>query len=219
VQRARHQFLAGAGLTQNADPRLACGYALRLRHHLAHGLAGPHDVLLADALAQLAILQLQALELERVFHGEQQLVGGERLLQEIDRPKPRGAHRHLDVRLAGHHHHRRAQAKRVVVLEEREPVFTGHHHVGEDEVEALRLDELERADGAVTHYRFVAGETEGARQRGQRVGVVVDDQQPRLLRRRLGLARHWLLAPLQCVASRSAVQCETWNHGPARSPP
>ena len=38
-------------------------------------------------------------------------------------------------------------------------------------------DQLERARGVVAHRGLVAGQPEGARQRGQRVGFVVDDQQ------------------------------------------
>jgi hypothetical protein len=60
MERARYQFLASAGLAQNANARFARGHTLHLRHHFAHGLTGPYDVLLADTLTQLAILLLQA---------------------------------------------------------------------------------------------------------------------------------------------------------------
>ena len=39
------------------------------------------------------------------------------------------------------------------------------------------FDQLERARGVVADGGLVAGQAEGARQRGQRVGVVVDNQQ------------------------------------------
>ena len=61
VQGARDQFLAGAGLAQDADARFAGGHAVHLRHHAAHGLAGADDLVLAHALPQLAVLLLQPL--------------------------------------------------------------------------------------------------------------------------------------------------------------
>ena len=39
---------------QNADARFAGGYALHLRHHAAHRLAGPHDFVLAQPRAAVA---------------------------------------------------------------------------------------------------------------------------------------------------------------------
>src|SRR6185295_7871204 len=55
----RDQLLAGAGLAEDADARLAGGDAIDLRHHAAHRLALPHDIVAADAPAELAILFFQ----------------------------------------------------------------------------------------------------------------------------------------------------------------
>ena len=46
------------------------------------------------------------------------------------------------------------------------------HHV-----EGLRFDQFEGARGVIADGGFVPGQAEGARQRGQRVGVVVNDQE------------------------------------------
>src|ERR1039458_10726172 len=67
MQRARHQFFSRAGLTENADARSAGGYAFPLRHHAAHGLAFPNDFMFAEAAFQVAILALEAAELQRVL--------------------------------------------------------------------------------------------------------------------------------------------------------
>ena len=48
---------------------------------------------------KLPVLALQSLQLERIVDGEQQFVGGDRLLQEIERAQPRRPHRHFNVRL------------------------------------------------------------------------------------------------------------------------
>ena len=63
MQGARHQFLAGAGFAIDADAGFAGGDALDLRHDAAHGFAGPHQGVLADARAQVAVLDFEAREL------------------------------------------------------------------------------------------------------------------------------------------------------------
>ena len=85
----------------------------------------------ADALAQVAILVFQALELEDVVHGEQQLVGGERLFQEIERAEAGGADRHLDIGLPGDHHDGKRDAEGAQVFEQGQAVLARHDDVAE----------------------------------------------------------------------------------------
>ena len=54
MQSPRHQFLACAGFTIDADARFAGRHALDLRHHAAHGFAGEDQSMLAHARAQIA---------------------------------------------------------------------------------------------------------------------------------------------------------------------
>ena len=63
------------------------------------------------------------------------------------------------------------------VFEQREPVLAGHHDVGEHHVEGLRFDQFQRARGVIADRGFVPGQAEGPRQRGQRVGIVIDNQE------------------------------------------
>ena len=177
VQGARDQLFAGAGLAEDADARFAGRHAVHLRHHAPHALAGVHDFVFADALAQVAILVFQALELEDVVHGEQQLVGGERLLQEIERAEAGGADRHFDIGLPADHHDGKRDAEGTQVFEQGEAVLARHDDVAEHHVEGLRFGQFEGARGVIADGGFVPGEAEGARQRGQRVGVVVNDQE------------------------------------------
>ena len=177
VQRARDQFLARAGLAQDAHAGFAGRHALHLRHHAPHRVAGPNDVVLAHALAQLPVLLFQARQLRDVRQRQQQLIGRERLLEKIRRAQPGGANGHRDVRLPGHHHHGRRDARRAQLFEQRQPVFHRHHHVGKDQVEMPRPGQFESARGVVAHGGFVPGQAERPRQRSQRVHVVVHDQQ------------------------------------------
>src|SRR5208282_178609 len=100
MQRPRHQFFSRAGLAENADASFAGGYTFHLCHHAAHGLAFPYNLVFAEAALEVAILALEAAELERVLHGEQQFLGGGRFIKKDERAEARGAHGHLDVLLA-----------------------------------------------------------------------------------------------------------------------
>src|SRR5271166_4289681 len=52
---ARDQFLSGSSLAQDAHARFAGRDTLQLRHHAAHGVAFPYDLVFTQPLAQLAI--------------------------------------------------------------------------------------------------------------------------------------------------------------------
>ena len=52
VNRARDELLAGAGLAEDADARLARRDAIDLRHHAAHRVTRPHDLVAADPTMQ-----------------------------------------------------------------------------------------------------------------------------------------------------------------------
>ena len=65
--------------------RVSLGHAFHLRHHAARRLAFPDDFVFAEAALQVAILTFEAAELQRVLHGEQQFLGGDRLFQSTRR--------------------------------------------------------------------------------------------------------------------------------------
>ena len=179
MQRSRDQFFAGAALAQDANPGLSRSHALNLRQHALHRFTGEHHLVLAQLLPQLAVLFFQALEPQRVFDGEEELVGRDRFFQKINRTQPGGAHRHGDVGLARHHHHRSIHAQRPELFKEGQPVFAGHDHVRKDQVKLLFLpaQHLEGAHGAVADGSLVARKAEGAGERGQGVGIIIDDEQ------------------------------------------
>ncbi len=177
MQRARDQLLAGSGFAQNRHASFARRHALHLRHDALHHRRFPDQFLLACALAQALVLVFQTRQLHRVLDGDQQLFGGERLLQKIHRAQTRGPHRHLDAGLPGDHHHRRRHARRLQFGQQREPVLARHHDVRENHVEALRLREFQRAVGLIAHHRLMPGQAKSPRQRCQRIRVVVHQQQ------------------------------------------
>ena len=69
------------------------------------------------------------------------------------------------------------QAGCLEFFEEFHAGFAGHDHVGKDEVEAFGAEQFSGADGVVADGGFVAGETEGAGERSESIGVVVDEEE------------------------------------------
>ena len=164
MQSARNQFFARASFSQNANSRLARRHALDLGHDFAHDLRSPNDFVLAQALPKLPVFRFQTPQFEHILHCEQKLFRGDRFFQKVERPKPRGANRHFNVRLARHHDHRNRDALRPEVFEKRKPIFAGHDHVGEDQIKVLRLGKFECLERVVANRRFVARQAECARQ-------------------------------------------------------
>src|SRR5213079_1385492 len=74
VDRARDELLARAGLAKAAHTRLGRRDAVHLRHDALHRLARPHQLVAADAAAQLPVLLLEPREPQRVLDRQQQLV-------------------------------------------------------------------------------------------------------------------------------------------------
>ncbi len=176
MQSARDQFLSGAGFTENADARFARRHALYLRHDAAHGLALPDDLMFAEAARQVAILTLEAAELECVFHGKQKFFGRDWLFQEVEGTEASRPHSHFNVCLARHHDDWSRHALRFEFFEKRQAVFAGHHNVGEYQVERLRLGQVQSLICVVADGGFMPFQTKCSRQRSQGVGLVVDDQ-------------------------------------------
>ena len=163
MQRARDELFSRAGFTENADAGFARGYALHLRHHAAHGLAFPDDFVFAETVCEVAIFAFEPAEFQRILDGEQQFFSGDRFFQKIERAEPRGANRHLDVRLTRHHDDRSSHALRFELFEQREAVFAGHHHVGENQIEGLRLGQIQSLVCVVAHGSFVTFQTKRPR--------------------------------------------------------
>src|ERR1019366_6370479 len=67
VNRSRHEFLPGARLSEDANPRLARGDAFQLRHYTPHRFTLPHDLVLSESLEELPVPGFQALQLQRIL--------------------------------------------------------------------------------------------------------------------------------------------------------
>ena len=133
----------------------------------------------AQRASQFTVFLLKTGEPRSVLKRKQKLVCGDGFLEEVERAQFGGADGHVNVRLAGHHYHRRGYTKGFDLFKESDPIFDRHHHVRENQIETLILNQLQRAVWLVTYRGLMPGESKGTRKRSQSVRLVVDDEQAR----------------------------------------
>ena len=183
VDRARDQFLPGAGLAGNEHRALGCGNELRTADDLFHRPAAADDAVVVELLVtfaeQVAVLGSQPLMVERPADDDEELVDLERLLQVVESAELHRLDGAFDRRVRGHHQHLAAIAfgRRVDVLANQlEPGELRHHVVDDEEIERalgeqpLRLARARRVDDAV------AGVAQRAAERFQNFFLVVDEE-------------------------------------------
>ena len=164
MKRTRHEFFAGARLSQNADASFTGGDFLHLCHHATHGVALPDDFVLAEAVLKIAILAFQSSKLQGILDRQQELFRGDWLFEKIECAQSCGSYGHVDVRLPRHHYDRCGYGVRLQFFEQRKAIFSGHDDVREDQIEGLRLGQFQRADGVIANGGLVSFETECSRQ-------------------------------------------------------
>ena len=140
VNGAGHQLLAGAAFALDHDGGIDPGHGFDLFAHLAHGLALPHQLgdgvgLLAELLAQDAVLALQPVLFERVARHHGKIVGIEGLGDVIERAVFERPDRGLDRGVTGHHDDAGVELLALDLLEQLDAVHARHADVGDRQVE------------------------------------------------------------------------------------
>src|SRR5207302_471682 len=177
VNRARDEFFSRSGFAENADARFAGGHALDLRQQLFHGGTGADQFVLAKTPAQFAVFVFEPRQAQSVFHGDEQLVGGERLFQKIERPEFRGFHRHFDIRLPRDEHDGRFHSGLLQIVEQLHAAFAGHDHVRKNQIESVGAKKFDGTVGIIANRGFVPSQPEGARERRQRIRIIVNHKE------------------------------------------
>ena len=131
----------------------------------------------AQALAQLAVFVFEARQAQSILDGHEQLVGGERLFQKIERAKTGGFHGHFDVGLAGYENYGRLYTGFFQILEQLHAGFAGHDHIGKNQIEIFVAKKLDSTVCVIANGGLVAGEAKRARKRGQSVRIVVNKEE------------------------------------------
>ena len=128
---------------------------------------GPDHFVLAEAAAQIAIFVLEMAQPQDIFDGDEKFFRRERLFQKIHGAEPRGPHRRFHAGLPRNHHHRRRHSGRLQILEQRNSILAGHHHVRKNHVEMFRANRVrERERRCRTPWlRIPRAETRGKAKR------------------------------------------------------
>ena len=180
VQRARHHFLAGAGLAaqQHADVggRDAADGLVDLLHRRvpAHQRAELPDLL--EAGAERGHLLGEAARGEGPLRQQQRLVEIEGLGQVVVGAVLHGGNRRLHRAVGGHDHDLRVRPAGAHLLEQRQAVDAGHADIEEDQVERPALDLPEGRGAVLDRGDLVARAAEALLEDPAQAVLVVGDQ-------------------------------------------
>ena len=126
MQRARGEFLAGAGGADDHDAAVGLGGAVDGLAQLVHaGRAAGQHAGGRRKLLQLLDLALQPRGFQRAVGHQDQPVGLERLFDEVIGAALDGGDRGFDVAMAGDHHHRQVGIVLLDLLEQLQAVELG----------------------------------------------------------------------------------------------
>ena len=147
VQRARKQFLAGAALAFEQHRRVGAGRALDLLRHVPHHGGFADDRRRAATLGELLLEQRvfrdQPPLRERPLDHQQQMVGIDRLGQEVERALLHRRDRILDAAERGHDNHRQFRIDVFRGLQDAEAVADREPKIGQDDRRCALLESLD----------------------------------------------------------------------------
>ena len=154
VDQSRHQLLARAVIAENQDAAVGRRGQCHLLPQMRHGgaIADHRVVLLAiDLGAQHAVFGLEVALSQRVADHQHRLLQRQRLLDEVEGAHLDGAHRRLDVAVAGNDHHLRIDLPLAQALEGGQAIEARQPDVEHDDVVGIAVGPLQalfaRADG------------------------------------------------------------------------
>ena len=181
VQRARHEFLAGARLARDEHRHAGAREAADRAEHLLHRRRVAEH--LGDA-PRLDGRGRGAVALHgRAPHEFDGLVDVEGLRQVLEGAALVGRDRALEVGMRRHHDHRQARPLAADFLEQVEPAAPGHADVGDQHVRLLARERREHGVGILEGRGLHAALLERALQHPADRGVVVDEPDVKCFRR------------------------------------
>src|SRR5260370_23797930 len=152
MQRASHEFLAGAALAIDQDPavgRSGDGDLLPQRFH-GHAFAD-HLIALVQFAAQQNVFIFQAVLLDSIANQNNNLFKGQGLFDEVESAQFRGAHRGLDGAMPGNHDHFGRVGNGLDAAQRFQAVHARQPDIEKDDFKIAAADAFEgllgRADG------------------------------------------------------------------------
>ncbi len=180
VDGAGDELLAGSALARDQHAGGAPGGAPDLLDQALHRAALADEIARAPGRApQVAGLGLGPRQAQSGVDRDEERVGVEGLLEEIERTDAHGAHGGVDVGVAAHHDDGRVVLARAQPLEELDAVAVGQHHVEEAEVVGALLQLFLGDLDAAGDVDRVPLERQGLLQRREDRRLVVHDEEVR----------------------------------------
>ena len=199
----RQELLADARLAVDQHGGVEVDDGPGQLEHLPHALTLGHDPVEAELLLvppdARALGAAQLLQLDGVPDDEDGLGEVEGLEQIVDGAQAERLHRGLDRGVGRHHDHRDVGMTALDLPHHLDAVHLGQALVGDDEVEVLVAQPLQRGLAAGDRADLVALGLKRPLQRTHEDRVVLDDQDPMPHRASLG----WLL-PVPCRVGSTA---------------
>src|SRR5437016_7795896 len=180
VQRAGHQLLAGAALAGHQRRRGVAGQTLDEGEDLEHALRAGDDALERDpalqALLQDAGAVLELALLEDGLEHTPEAPEVDRLLDVVRAPELDRLDGIRHRRVGAHEHGLDVGIALLQMAEQLEPAHVRHADVGEDHVDRLLVEHLQRGRRAVGHFHVEAPLGEEDLEDLPDVRIVFDDQ-------------------------------------------
>ena len=222
---AGKQLLAGARLTlqQYRGPG-GSGHGDRLqdptdRRRVADDLSFVPE--LHDLFAERLVLAPQAYEFQRLIHGQLELLRTDRLGDVVDGPGFDAGHRMFDAGMSGQHDQRDVISLTREQLDELQPGQPRHSIVGDDQVDAAALENLQRLRYAPRANRRVARLSQRVLEDQSDAWLVIDVQNCGHGGAELGQGEHRGCAsaahPAKLAASRKKRDEKEGSGSPMRS--
>ena len=203
VQGAGRHLLADAGVADDQHVGVGAGQRPEAIAQVDHrrraaGKPGLEIVALAGGGAQQPVFQHEAAAVERAGGDVGEVLGIERLFDEVVGPLAHGAHGELHVAMAGDEDDRQVGVDVAHPGEERHPVHARHADVADDDAVEAGRDVVEHGLGRGKAADREAGELERLGRRMADVLLVVDEENAARLHAAASRAGAW-------AASRAMV--------------
>ncbi len=184
VERARHQFLAGAAFAGDEDGDVGGGDLLDETEDFAHGAGtadhGAEDAGFAEAAARHFKLDLGFALAGGVGQDGAQAGGVNRFLEEVVSAQLHGVDGQLNGAHGGEDHHGEVRVESRALLsqlgQQADAIQTRHLQVGDDDGRVPGKRFLPALDAVARRLRPVAPAGDQLRESHQRVGFVFDNQ-------------------------------------------
>ena len=180
VERAGDQLLAGAGLAEEQDRRVARRDRVEAVHHPAHDGRATDDLFgriqARELQARLAQLALNRHLGRDPLDAQRDVFAGKRLPEVVVGAFPDGRDGLVNLGEGGHQDHDRGRPPFPHQPEQRQAIELREPDVGQHDVDRQRRHELQGLLSVVRGVHLVTGVAQHLRARQVEIGLVVDQQ-------------------------------------------